>query len=64
MNKNTQKTMWIVMGTVGGVMALGATAVGVWNSRQMKTMRVMKKTNALIHRVGTTLCKIAEAGNG
>ncbi len=63
MNKNTQKTMWIVMGTVGGAMALGAAAVGVWNSKQMKTMRAMKKTNAVIHRVGTTLCKISEAGD-
>ncbi|MBQ8310936.1 MAG: hypothetical protein IJX80_07995 [Clostridia bacterium] len=61
MRKNMQKTMMIVLGSVGGAAAIGAAVVSVWNSRQMRAMRAIKRTNAVIHRIGSTLCKLSEA---
>lgn len=64
MNKSNQKTMMIVLSSVGGAAALGAIAVSLWNSRQMRTMRAVRRTNAILRRVGNALCKISEATEG
>ena len=61
MSKKTVKTMMVVLGSVGGAAAIGVAAVSVWNSRSMRTMRAVKRTNAMINRIGRALCKISEA---
>ncbi len=57
----TQKTTMIVLGAVGGTAALGALAVGIWNSKSMRTMRTVRKTSMILGTIGNTLCKISEA---
>jgi len=61
MSKKTGKTMMIVLGSVGGAAALGVAAVSLWNSRQMRMMRAVKRTNAIVNRIGRALCRISEA---
>ncbi len=60
MSKNV-KVMMITAGAVGGAVAVGALAVSVWNSKRFRTMRAIRRTNAVLHRVGNVLCKIAQA---
>ena len=61
MAKKTGKTMMIVLGSMGGAAAIGVAAVSLWNSRQMRMMRAVRRTNAIIHRIGNALCRISEA---
>ena len=61
MSKKTGKTMMIVLGSVGGAAAIGVAAVSLWNSRQMRMMRAVKRTNAIVNRIGRALCRISEA---
>ena len=51
----------IVLGSVGGAAALGAVAYSVWNNKQFRTMRMVRRTNAILQRVGNVLCKLTEA---
>ncbi len=62
MSNKTTKTALIVLGSVGGAAALGAIAVSVWNSKKMRAMRAVKRTNMVLGRVGNVLCKISEMG--
>ncbi|MBQ7335589.1 MAG: hypothetical protein IJW92_03855 [Clostridia bacterium] len=61
MGKGNQKAMIIILGSVGGAAAVGAVALSLWNSKQFRAMRAMRRTNAVLHRVGSMLCKISEA---
>ena len=61
MDKQTQKVMAIVAGSVAGVALLGGAFYMVWNSKQVKTMRTVHRTNMILKRVGNVLCKIAAA---
>ena len=61
MDKQTQKIMAIVAGSVAGVALLGGAFYMVWNSKQVKTMRTVHRTNMILKRVGNVLCKIAAA---
>ena len=61
MDKQTQKIMAIVAGSVAGVALLGGTFYMIWNSKQVKTMRTVHRTNMILRRVGNVLCKIAAA---
>ena len=51
--------LWVV-GKFGGG-KIGVAAVSLWNSRQMRMMRAVRRTNAIIHRIGNALCRISEA---
>ena len=61
MSKKTVKTMMVVMGSVGGAAAIGVVAASIWNSRQMRAMRAVKRTNAIINRIGRAMCRFSEA---
>ena len=62
--KMQPKSAWILFASVGAATALGAAAVTLWNSRRFRALRAVKRTNAILHRVGNTLCKISEATDG
>ena len=48
-----QKTkLWIAAGVVGGCAAIGAVALGVWNSKQMRMLRATKRAGKILYRVG------------
>ena len=51
----------IVAGSVAGVALLGGAFYMIWNSKQVKTMRTIHRTNMILRSVGNVLCKIAAA---
>ncbi len=61
MSKQTKKTMVILFGSVGSAAALCAAAVSLWNSRRMKTLRAVRRTNLILNRVGNALCRMSQA---
>ena len=61
MDKQTQKIMAIVAGSVAGVALLGGAFYMIWNSKQVRAMRTVHRTNMILRRVGNVLCKIAAA---
>ena len=61
MDKQAQKIMAIVAGSVAGVALLGGAFYMVWNSKQVRAMRTVHRTNMILRRVGNVLCKIATA---
>ena len=58
MNVNS-KAVLITLGAVGGVTALGITAATVWNSRQMRTARAVKRTGKILYQVGTAMRNVS-----
>ena len=61
MDKQMQKVIAIVAGSVAGVAVLGGAFYLIWNSKQAKAMRAVHRTNMILRRVGNVLCKIAAA---
>ena len=61
MDRQTQKVMMVVAGSVAGVALLGGAFYMIWNSKQVKTMRTIHRTNMILRSVGNVLCKIAAA---
>ncbi len=61
MDKEMQKVIAIVAGSVAGVALLGGAFYMIWNCKQVKAMRAVHRTNMILHRVGNVLCKIAAA---
>ncbi len=59
-----KKGIIIALGTGVGLVAVGTAAVTLWNSRRFRAMRAIRRTNAVLHRIGNTLCKISEATDG
>ena len=54
-----RKTVWILGGTLGGVTAVGLAAVAVWNSKQMRTARVLKRAGKILYKVGSVLQSVS-----
>ena len=61
MDKQMQKVVAIVAGSVAGAALLGGVFYMIWNSKQAKAMRAVHRTNTILRRVGNVLCKIAAA---
>ena len=59
--KKQVKITAIAGGSVAAGIALIATAVAVWNSRQLKMLRAYKKTGMILGRVGIILQSVADA---
>ena len=53
------KVWMIVAGAVGGAALLGAGAFAVWNSKQMRTARVMKRAGKILYKVGSVLQSVS-----
>ncbi len=54
-----KKTVMIALGTLGGMTALGVTAAAVYNSKQMRTARAVKRTGKIMYQVGTAMRNIS-----
>ena len=58
------KTLAITAGIVGGVTLIGIAAACVYNSRQMKAARAVKRASKVMYHVGTAMRNISgETGN-
>ena len=55
----TKKTMLITLGAVGGMTAIGMAAAAVWNSKQMRTSRAIKRTGKVLYQVGTAMRNVS-----
>ncbi len=55
--------MLITLGSVGAVTALGVGAAAVYNSRQMRTARALKRTGKVLYTVGTTMRNLSSGLN-
>lgn len=61
MMKHTECMPLILIGTVGGAVLIAGAWWAIRNSKQYKTMRAVRRTNAVIRRVGHVLSGIADA---
>ena len=55
----TKKTMLITLGAVGGMTAIGVAAAAVWNSKQMRASRAIKRTGKVLYQVGTAMRNVS-----
>ena len=53
------KAIWTAVGLASGVAALGVAGVMIWNSKQLRTMRAVKRTGKIMYQVGTALRSIS-----
>ena len=42
-----------------GLAALGAAGYAVWNSKQLRAARAVKRTGKIMHQVGAALCSVS-----
>lgn len=54
------KSMMIASASVAlGLAALGAAGYAVWNSKQLRAARAVKRIGKIMHQVGTALCSVS-----
>ena len=58
------KLLLIALGAAGGITALGAAAAAVYNSRQMRTARALKRTGRILYQVGTAMRNVSGIAEG
>ena len=54
-----KKTVLVTLGSAIGVAALGVTAAAVWNSKQMRMSRAVKRTGRVLYQVGTAMRNVS-----
>ena len=59
MSEKNKKPLLITLGAVGGVAAIGVTAAALWNSKQARTMRAIKRTGRVLYQVGTAMRNVS-----
>ncbi|MBR3893942.1 MAG: hypothetical protein IKJ35_02225 [Clostridia bacterium] len=57
--KKHKTAIYIALGVTGGVALLGAAAVAVWNSKQLRTARAVKRTSKILYQVGTAMRNVS-----
>ena len=55
----SKSKIWIVAGTLGGVTLMGAAAIMVWNSKQMRTARIMRRAGRILYKTGSVLQSVS-----
>lgn len=58
-SSRTKKTALITLAAIGGVAAVGVTAAAVWNSKQMRASRAIKRTGKVLYQVGTAMRNVS-----
>lgn len=59
MSSTTKRTVLFAMGAVGAVTLLGVGAAMVYNSKQMKAARALKRTGRILYMLGTAMRSIS-----
>ena len=54
-----KKVMITLVGIASGMAAIGTAGVMVWNSKQLRAMRAVKRTGRILYQVGTALRSIS-----
>ena len=55
----SKSKIWIAAGTLGGVTLMGAAALMVWNSKQMRTARIMRRAGRILYKTGSVLQSVS-----
>ena len=55
-----KKTVWTLVGMIGGFAALGVGAYLAWNSKQARMARAAKRTGRLLYKAGSVLQSVSE----
>lgn len=55
-----KKTVWMIMGAVGAVAALGVGSYLAWNSKQARMMRAAKRAGRILYKAGAVLQSVSE----
>ena len=58
-SQSTKKNILVAFGVVGAVAAIGITAAAVYNCKQMRAARALKRTGKLLYMLGTTMRNIS-----
>ena len=58
-DKRTKKALCISLGTFGAVALLGIVAATVYNSKQMKAARALKRTGKALYMLGTAMRNVS-----
>ena len=58
------KALLVTLGAVGSVTALGVAAAAIYNSRQMRTARTVKRTGKILYQVGTAMRNVSGIAEG
>lgn len=64
MNMNVnKKALMITLGAVGGVTMLGVAAAAIWNCKQLRAARAIKRTSKILYQVGTAMRNVSEVAD-
>lgn len=55
----TKKTLLCSIGALGAVALLGVTAAVIYNSKQMKAARALKRTGRVLYLLGTAMRSVS-----
>ena len=58
-DKSTKKALCLTLGPVGAVALLGIAAATVYNSKQMKAARALKRTGKVLYMLGTAMRSVS-----
>ena len=51
----SKKICLISLGAVGAAMAIGVGSLAIYNSKQMRAMRIAKRTGKILYKMGSVL---------
>lgn len=54
-----KKAVCITASIVGGVTVLGIAAMMIWNSKQLRTARTVKRTGKILYQIGTAMRNVS-----
>jgi len=57
--KKNKTALYIALGVTGGVALLGVAAVAVWNSKQLRAARAVKRTSKILYQIGTAMRNVS-----
>ncbi len=57
--KKHKTAICIALGVAGGLTLLGVAAIAVWNSKQLRTARAVKRTGKILYQVGTAMRNVS-----
>ena len=58
-DNNTKKAICLTAGILAGVTLLGVAAATVYNCKQMRAARALKRTGKILYMLGTTMRSVS-----
>ena len=58
-DKSTKTTIFVTLGAVGAVTLIGVAAAMVYNCKQMRAARTLKRTGKVLYMLGTAMRNVS-----